>query len=255
MDVAITDVRSPAIVLGRPISASASARLSSTSSFPESHLLLLCFTSLTIPKQGRRRGFVRAASSLPESSEADVRITRILCLLPVDQQLEQLQTDRDADQQKEEPSASGTDFDFVQVCFILMSSHTLLSFSRIAEVKANERRKALEEILYELVVQKFIGANISLTPYVTPDLFQLEKTMKVLPSEVEEENNSVQQTKILRWIMRNYVMSLNGDTLQRYPIIIRSKEAISIIEKHTIEKHTEALFGRPEIVVTPEVSL
>ncbi|PKI53462.1 hypothetical protein CRG98_026152 [Punica granatum] len=41
-------------------------------------------------------------------------------------------------------------------------------------------------------------------------------------------------------------MSFDGETLQRYATI-RSKEAVSIIEKHT-----EALFGRPEIVITPE---
>ncbi|KAF7846694.1 hypothetical protein BT93_L3907 [Corymbia citriodora subsp. variegata] len=46
--------------------------------------------------------------------------------------------------------------------------------------------------------------------------------------------------------LRTYVMSFDGDTLQRYATI-RSKEAVSIIEKHT-----EALFGRPEIVITPE---
>jgi hypothetical protein len=41
-------------------------------------------------------------------------------------------------------------------------------------------------------------------------------------------------------------MSFDGETLQRYATI-RSKEAVSIIEKHT-----EALFGRPEIVITPQ---
>ncbi|CAI8596124.1 unnamed protein product [Vicia faba] len=46
--------------------------------------------------------------------------------------------------------------------------------------------------------------------------------------------------------LRNYVMSFDGDTLQRYATI-RSKEAVGIIEKHT-----EALFGRPEMVITPE---
>jgi hypothetical protein len=43
--------------------------------------------------------------------------------------------------------------------------------------------------------------------------------------------------------LRNYVMSFDGETLQRYATI-RSKEAVSLIEKHT-----EALFGRPEIVI------
>lgn len=111
--------------------------------------------------------------------------------------------------------------------------------------------------------------------------FQLEKTVKILPNMAEE--NSIQQTviddsrissgkgpshvmshpeisalpgggissggfgngsKVSR--LRTYVMSFDSETLQRYATI-RSKESLSIIEKHT-----EALFGRPEIVVTPE---
>ncbi|RDX75536.1 UV-B-induced protein, chloroplastic [Mucuna pruriens] len=359
MDVTVTAVRSPAIVLGRPINGSGSSRFGSSFGFSRK----LCFSSVSIPKQGRRRGFViRAVSSSPEeSSESESGgsakiaplqlespigqfLSQILIdhphLVPaaVDQQLQQLQIDRDADQQKEEPSASGTD---------------LVLYRRIAEVKANERRKALEEILYALVVQKFMDANISLIPSITSDLsgkvdlwpnedgkleqlhsheayemiqnhlslilgskvgdltstaeiskfrvgqvyaasvmygyflkrvdqrFQLEKTMKILPNATEE--NSVHQTtmdnarpgieedtsqvmshpEVSTWPggdvspggfgygikatrLRNYVMSFDGDTLQRFATI-RSKEAVSIIEKHT-----EALFGRPEIVVTPE---
>ncbi|KAK7398780.1 hypothetical protein VNO78_09953 [Psophocarpus tetragonolobus] len=353
MDVALTAVRSTPFVLPKPVNGTASARFGSTFVFSRR----LCLTSVSIAKQSRRKGFVvRAASSYPES-DANAKIAPLLLESPigqflsqillnhphlvpaaVDQQLEQLQTDRDADQQKEEPSASGTD---------------LVLYRRIAEVKANERRKALEEILYALVVQKFMDANISLIPSVTPDLsgkvdlwsnedgkleqlhsheayemiqnhlnlilgnkvgdlttiaeiskfrvgqvyaasvmygyflkrvdqrFQLEKTMKVLPNATEE--NGVHQTtmdnarprleedtpqvkshpEVSTWPggdvspdgfgygiketrLRNYVMSFDGDTLQRYATI-RSKEAVSIIEKHT-----EALFGRPEIVVTPE---
>lgn len=259
----------------------------------------------------------------------------------VEQQLEQLQTDRDAEKQKEEPSASGTD---------------LVLYRRIAEVKANERRKALEEILYALVVEKFMDANVSLVPTITPDhsgrvdtwpsqdemleqlhsaeayemiqnhltlilgnrlgdsnsvaqisklrvgqvyaasvmygyflkrvdqRFQLEKTMKILPgAAMDDEESNVEQVvgdetrptnnngsglgsfqdvpshpeevtppgggfspAIKTSRLRNYVMSFDGETLQRYAAI-RSKEAVSIIEKHT-----EALFGRPEIVITPQ---
>ncbi|KAL2342321.1 hypothetical protein Fmac_003606 [Flemingia macrophylla] len=360
MDVAVTSVRSPAIALGRPINASASVRFASAFSFSRK----LCFTSLSIPKQGprrlgvgNRRGLaVRAVSSSESDGTAKIAplqlespvgqfLSQILKdhphLVPaaVDQQLEQLQTDRDADQQKEEPSASGTD---------------LVLYRRIAEVKANERRKTLEEILYALVVQKFMDANISLIPSIIPDQsgkvdlwpnedgkleqlhsheayemiqnhlslilgtkvgdltsiaeiskfrvgqvyaasvmygyflkrvdqrFQLEKTMKILPNATEEENGVHQTTmdnsrpsneednsqvmshpEVSTWPggdvspgrfgygikatrLRNYVMSFDGDTLQRYATI-RSKEAVSIIEKHT-----EALFGRPEVVVTPE---
>ncbi|ERN11008.1 hypothetical protein AMTRI_Chr04g244300 [Amborella trichopoda] len=283
-------------------------------------------------------------------------------LLPaaVDQQLEQLQTDRDSESEKEEPSPSGTD---------------LVLYRRIAEVKANERRKALEEIIYALIVQKFMDAEVSLIPSVSssPDntskvdtwpnqveklekmhspealqmirnhlalilgnrlsdlssvaqisklrvgqvyaasvmygyflkrvdqRFQLEKAMKVLPFGVDSGNLSMEQvladdsgpkdlnnqTKNLKpndqaysgnptWYeashgseqdgvdmgvnfspggfgyglksykLRSYVMSFDAETLQRYATI-RSKESVSIIEKHT-----EALFGRPELRITPQ---
>ncbi|KAM7482898.1 hypothetical protein LguiB_007481 [Lonicera macranthoides] len=271
-------------------------------------------------------------------------------LLPaaVEQQLEQLQTDRDAEKQKEEPSASGTD---------------LVLYRRIAEVRANERKKALEEILYALVVQKFMDANVSLLPAITPssssdssdssnrvdtwqgkeeDLeqlhspeanemiqnhlalilgnrmgdstsiaqisklrvgqvyaasvvygyflkrvdqrFQLEKAMKILPQGLNDEEIDLQQAVgeetrprgaggdsfeaagfhpevssgfagvspggfgqgIKASRLRTYVMSFDSETLHKYATI-RSTEAVSIIEKHT-----EALFGRPEIVITPE---
>ncbi|XP_010271178.1 PREDICTED: UV-B-induced protein At3g17800, chloroplastic-like [Nelumbo nucifera] len=261
----------------------------------------------------------------------------------VDQHLEQLQTSRDAEKQKEEPASSGTD---------------LVLYRRIAEVKANERRKALEEILYALIVQKFMDANVSLIPTILssdpsgpvdtwPDQekkleqlhsteayemiqnhlalilgnrvadsstiaqisklrvgqvyaasvmygyflkrvdqrFQLEKTMKILPYASDEESDTEQavagqmnpsgnksseasshaeQTHpevssspgnfssggfgygVKSSRLRTYVMSFDADTLQRYATI-RSKEGVSIIEKHT-----EALFGRPEIVITPQ---
>lgn len=65
----------------------------------------------------------------------------------VDQQLQLLQTARDADKSNDDSSSSGTE---------------LILYRRIAEVRANERRRALEEILYALVVQKFVEANVSL---------------------------------------------------------------------------------------------
>ncbi|KAJ7970239.1 UV-B-induced protein, chloroplastic [Quillaja saponaria] len=323
------------------------------------------YTSISVPKQGHRRlafgsrrgSVIRAASSSSESSGSTSKIaplqlespigqflSQILISHPhlvpaaVEQQLEQLQTDRDAEKQHEEPSASGTD---------------LVLYRRIAEVKANERKKALEEILYAMVVQKFMDANISLIPSITPDpsghvdssredekleqlhspeayemiqnhlalilgnrlgdstsvaqisklrvgqvyaasvmygyflkrvdqRFQLEKTMKILPSVADGEEINIQQavmddkrprggddsahamshpevssrsgginsggfgSEIKASRLRTYVMSFDGETLQRYATI-RSKEAVSIIEKHT-----EALFGRPEIVITPK---
>lgn len=74
-------------------------------------------------------------------------------LLPaaIDQQLENLQKDRDA-QKEETPS----------------SSQDLLLYRRIAEVREKERQKALEEILYCLIVQKFVENNISMIPEISP---------------------------------------------------------------------------------------
>lgn len=236
----------------------------------------------------------------------------------------------------------------------LMNSSAAI-IRRIAEVKENERKKALEEILYALVVQKFMDANVSLVPSIAPTVsdssgrvdawpsqddklqrlhspeayemiqnhlslilgnrlddstslaqisklrvgqvyaasvmygyflkrvdqrFQLEKTMKILPSSLlGADDSSIGKTvgedkrpgggdesvhpQVSSWSaggmdpgafgnvtkpsrLRTYVMSVDGETLQRYATI-RSREAVSIIEKHT-----EALFGRPDIVITPQ---
>ncbi|KAI3726623.1 hypothetical protein L1987_66421 [Smallanthus sonchifolius] len=312
------------------------------------------FPSFTYPRVGRKnisfqshkkRSAIKASSSsdsagptapiAPLQLESPIGqfLSQILISHPhlvpaaVEQQLEQLQTDRDAQEQNEEPSAESTD---------------LVLYRRIAEVKANERKKALEEILYALVVQKFMDADVSLIPSVTPSpstsptqddklerlhspealemiqnhlslilgnragdpssiaeisklrvgqvyaasvmygyflkrvdqRFQLEKTTKILPEGIDKENSNVQQhasgdvrvppthPEVTSWTelpntggfgqplkssrLRNYVMSFDAESLQRYATI-RSKEAVSIIEKHT-----EALFGRPEIVITPE---
>lgn len=240
----------------------------------------------------------------------------------IEQQLDQLQTDLDTEKQKDEFSASDTD---------------LVLYRRIAEVKANERRQALEEIFYALVVQKFMDANVSLVPSISsssnlsnrvdmwpsqedklerlhsPEAyemiqnhlalilgnklgdstsvaqvsklrvgqvyaasimygyflkrvdqrFQLEKAMKTLPQgrDVDDEAENVKKMAqesfntnahpeidpfpggVSPSRLRSYVMSFDGETLQRCATI-KSKEAVTIIEKHT-----EALFGRPEIVV------
>lgn len=109
--------------------------------------------------------------------------------------------------------------------------------------------------------------------------FQLEKSMKSLPWGSEEEDDALNQVmttdsmpstqassshpEMAPWTspnfsaegpsqsiklcrLRSYVMSFDSDTLQRYATV-RSKEAFGIIEKHT-----EALFGKPEVVITPE---
>lgn len=73
-------------------------------------------------------------------------------LLPatIDQQLENLQKDREAEE-KESPS----------------SPQDLLLYRRIAEVKGKERQKILEEILYCFIVQKFVEKDISMIPRIS----------------------------------------------------------------------------------------
>ncbi|CAL9028801.1 unnamed protein product [Prunus brigantina] len=67
----------------------------------------------------------------------------------IDQQLENLQKDRDA--QRKETSTSSED----------------PLYKRIAQVKEKERRLALEEIIYCLIVQKFIENDISMIPKIS----------------------------------------------------------------------------------------
>ncbi|PKA65654.1 hypothetical protein AXF42_Ash013068 [Apostasia shenzhenica] len=304
----------------------------------------------------RRNTGVRASSSsfVPEPSEDSSPIAPLQLESPVgqflseilishphlvpaavDQQLQQLQTDREAERDNEDPPSPGTE---------------LVLYRRIAEVRANERRKALEEILYTLVVQKFVEAGVSLVPAISqtavpavkvdqwppqeeklvqvhsPEAyemiknhltlilgqrlgdvesvepisklrvgqvyaasvmygyflkrvdqrFQLEKSMKTLPWGSEEEENAIKKaaadelrtstqvpnslSKVSSWSflngasshrtkrtrLRSYVMSFDSETLQKYATI-RSREAFSIVEKQT-----EALFGRPEIFITPQ---
>ncbi|XP_050376932.1 UV-B-induced protein At3g17800, chloroplastic [Argentina anserina] len=71
-------------------------------------------------------------------------------LLPaaVDQQLEKLQTEKDA-QEVESPASKGP------------------LYKRIAEVKEKERRAALQEIIYCLIVQKFLENEISMIPKIS----------------------------------------------------------------------------------------
>lgn len=108
--------------------------------------------------------------------------------------------------------------------------------------------------------------------------FQLERSMNTLPKGFEEEQIKFEDPKpgfrlwdpdsLIRILpndgdggdptssdegkaykLRSYVMYLDAETLQRYATV-RSKEAISLIEKQT-----QALFGRPDIKISKDGSL
>lgn len=110
--------------------------------------------SLTVRASGDSAGNPVPVSPLEFESPVGQLLAQILQthphLLPaaIDQQLENLQTDRDA--QKEE-AASSQDF----------------LYKRIAEVKEKERRKALEEIIYSMIVHKFLDNDISMIPKIS----------------------------------------------------------------------------------------
>eukprot|EP01018_Ginkgo_biloba_P005461 Gb_35965 [translate_table: standard] len=115
-------------------------------------------TNLCARAVGRQDGTLKPIAPLQLESPTGQFLSEILKshphLLPaaVEQQLERLLADRDAADQQEQPSSTGTE---------------LVLYRRIAEMKAAERRKALEEIIYALVVQKFMDAGVSLIPTIS----------------------------------------------------------------------------------------
>ncbi|KDP30713.1 hypothetical protein JCGZ_15541 [Jatropha curcas] len=129
------------------------------------------YPSFGMPKLGngmtkfRERGFIVRASGDPSNYSVPISplqfespvgqlLAQILQthphLLPaaVDQQLENLQTDRDTKRDETPPSQD-------------------LLYKRIAEVREKERRNALEEIIYSLIVQKFLDNGISMIPKIS----------------------------------------------------------------------------------------
>lgn len=75
----------------------------------------------------------------------------------------------------------------------------------------------------------------------------------MIPSDYDEGGGLMDLSSISSddksYRLRSYVMHLDADTLQRY-VTIRSKEAVSLIEKQT-----QALFGRPDITIADDGSL
>ncbi|ONK71754.1 uncharacterized protein A4U43_C04F12020 [Asparagus officinalis] len=324
-----------------------------SSSDHRAHLFTKIYPSIVWPKIGIRlenqRGRSVKVRATGSSGEGQSPIAPLQCesptgqllsqiiqthphLLPaaIDQQLELLQSDRDA-QKKETPP----------------KSQDLLLYRRIAEVKNKERQRTLEEIIYCFIIHKFTENNISMIPSLSPSYptgqvdswpnqeqkleavhspdalemiqshlnlvigekfvgplssmveisklklgklyaasimygyflkrvdqrYQLERSMKTLPPRITDprvlENlkpNPLWDMESMVQIspdgdtsepldsdepyrLRSYVMYLDAETLQKYATI-RSKEAISLIEKQT-----QALFGRPDIRIAEDGSL
>ncbi|XP_020705445.1 UV-B-induced protein At3g17800, chloroplastic [Dendrobium catenatum] len=77
-------------------------------------------------------------------------------LLPaaIDQQLDQLQSDRDTQKLEKPPP-----------------SQDPLLYRRIAEVREKDRQKSLEEIVYCFIVQKFLENDILMIPKISPSAY------------------------------------------------------------------------------------
>lgn len=92
----------------------------------------------------------------------------------------------------------------------------------------------------------FTEGQIEPTP--ANQLWDPDSLIRIMPDDDYEVGPSdSDEGKLYR--LRSYVMYLDGETLQRYATM-RSKEAISLIEKQT-----QALFGRPDIRISEDGSL
>lgn len=80
------------------------------------------------------------------------------------------------------------------------------------------------------------------SPFWDPD-----SLIQIMPND--DDGGIVDSREVKQYRLRSYVMYLDAETLQRYATI-RSKEAISLIEKQT-----QALFGRPDIRIAQDGSL
>ncbi|KAL8254453.1 hypothetical protein R6Q59_032674 [Mikania micrantha] len=92
----------------------------------------------------------------------------------------------------------------------------------------------------------FLDPPVPQSPFWDPD-----SLIRIQPEYGEDEGfmGSYDDDDGKSYRLRSYVMYLDAETLQRYATI-RSKEAISLIEKQT-----QALFGRPDITVSEDGSL
>ncbi|MCO5606896.1 hypothetical protein L7F22_061087 [Adiantum nelumboides] len=112
-----------------------------------------------------------------------------------EQQLDKLAEDRSVTEAKE---SSG-------------SSSDLVLYKRIAELKAQERRTTVEEILYALVSHRFLEAHISLVPKIP--IFKDNERVDNWPTQ-EKELQSVHSTEALEMVWEHlaFILGVKGAT-------------------------------------------
>ncbi|KAH7405495.1 hypothetical protein KP509_15G072600 [Ceratopteris richardii] len=115
--------------------------------------------------------------------------------IAVEHELEVLAENREADVNHDRLGAHGAE----------------LLYKKIAELKSKERFDALEEILYTLIVQKFVEARIAMVPNVSI----LVSTDVVWPLQLEELK-SVHTDETLDLILEHSLLVLGKQTATRY---------------------------------------
>ncbi|KAJ8754335.1 hypothetical protein K2173_002786 [Erythroxylum novogranatense] len=87
-------------------------------------------------------------------------------------------------------------------------------------------------------------------PNIVNQLWDPDSLIRIAPDDEGNIDESFMDSGVGKsYRLRSYVMYLDAETLQRYATI-RSKEAISLIEKQT-----QALFGRPDVRIAEDGSL
>eukprot|EP00250_Pteridium_aquilinum_P010623 c19521_g1_i1 orf=178-1419(+) len=114
----------------------------------------------------------------------------------VDQELEKLAENRNSEDVSTEPSANGSE---------------LVLYKRIAELKEQERQRALEEIIYTLIVQKFVESGISMVPSLD-SITSAEKPWQIQVKELQ----SVHSHEVLELIAQHMVLVLGGQGGSEY---------------------------------------
>lgn len=108
----------------------------------------------------------------------------------IEQELEKLAEIRNSQDASTEPIAKGSE---------------LVLYRRIAELKQQERQRALEEIIYTLIVQKFVESGISMVPNLA-SLTSVEKPWQFQLKELE----AVHSREVLELIAQHMILVLGG---------------------------------------------
>ncbi|KAH7415825.1 hypothetical protein KP509_14G062400 [Ceratopteris richardii] len=114
----------------------------------------------------------------------------------VEQELEKLAENRERQDLPPESSSKGSE---------------LVLYRRIAELKQQERQKLLEEILYTVIVQKFVESGISMLPSID-SITSTEKPWRMQVKELE----AVHSQEVMELVSQHMVLVLGGQGGSEY---------------------------------------